>query len=255
MKIHLVSAFLCLSALGACVDSTDALPTDEARIATNGLVPTAIHPNNLNLKVLTGANIASTGGMEDTTAHQIFTSYLVGCALTANQCVTSTYLTQTFTYCGSLGIAPAWTTRALSYAETKDVSSCVIARAHLTGTNLTISIRGDNAAYYTTTDEATNYNVEEAAFYGDIFTSTAGAIHACDGVDQVRVGDTYGDLPYRQCGQPDPNNPGYTPCGFVFDGNCADICTVTSDHYSNCTDPAGNGHSFIETIRLYGTAP
>jgi len=243
-------------ALAGCIDPGTDVEVDGApKIASNGLVPTAIHPNNLNTKVLTGPNIASTGGMEDTTAHQIFTSYLVACALGPNQCVTSKYLNVNYTYCGAINLAPAWTTRVLSLAETREVSACVLARANLTGTAITISIRGDNVNLSTTPDEASNYNVEEAAFYGDIFTTTADAKHACNGVDQVRVGDTYGDLPYRQCGQPDPNNPGYTMCGFAFDGDCADTCTVNADHYQVCADAGGSNHGNVETVRLYGTAP
>ncbi len=253
--MKLLSAVLCFAALGACVDpATDDSVTADPRIATNGLVPTAIHPNNLNAKILTGPNIASTPGMLDTTAHQLYTNYLVGCALTSSQCVTASYLGQNYTFCGGIGIAPAWTTRALNTAEIREVSACVLTRANEFGTNITISIRGDNPALATTADEVANYNVEEAAFYGDVFTTTANAKRACDGVDQVRVGDTYGDLPYRQCGQPDPNNPGYTPCGFVFDGNCADICLRNGDHYSSCAAPSGN-FAQVETSLLYGTAP
>ena len=254
MKTQLVSALFCLSAFVGCVDPADD-PSAEPRIATNGLVPTAIHPNNLNAKVLTGPNIASTAGMEDTTAHQIFTSYLVACALAPSQCVTSQYLGQYYTYCGAIGIAPAWTTRPLGSIEVKEVSACVLTRANLNGYNITISIRSDNTALATTTTEVADYQAQEAAFYGDIFTSAAGAIHACNGVDQVRLGDTWGDLPSRQCGQPDPNNPGHTPCGFVFDGNCADICTANGDHYSSCVDAGGSSHPNVETSWLYGTPP
>jgi hypothetical protein len=249
--MKLVTALLCLAALGACVDApSDDSVTADPRIATNGLVPTAIHANNLNTKVLTGANIASTPGMEDTSAHQIFTSYLVGCALASGQSVTSNYLGQVLTYPGAIGIAPAWTTRPLTLNEELNVSACVLSRANLFGINITISIRGDAPGLTCTADELANYNVEEAAFYGDVFSSSPVAKHACNGVDQVRVGDTYGDLPNRQCGQPDPNNPGYTLCGFVFDGDCADICSVNGDHYSTCAS-MGN----VETVRLYGTAP
>jgi hypothetical protein len=254
MKTQLVSALLCFAALGACVDaadSTDDTATADPRIATNGLVPGAIHSNNLNTKALTSANIQATPGMLDTNAHQIYTSYLVGCALTPSQSVTVYYLGQNLVFPGGIGLAPAWTTRALTQSEELDVSACVLARANLTGTSVTISVRGDSPALATTFDERTNYNVEEAAFYGDVFSTSTIAKRACNGVDQVRDGDTYGDLPLRQCGQPDPNNPGYTLCGFIFDGNCADVCTFNVDHYESCPLGAVN----VETVRLYGTAP
>ena len=99
-------------------------------------------------------------------------------------------------------------------------------------------------------DELLNYNVEEGAFYGTIFDGRGNETHACNGVDQVRDGDTFGDLPLRQCAQPDPNNPGYTLCGFLFDGNCADVCVRNGDHYSSCA-----AQTEVITTLLYGTAP
>jgi hypothetical protein len=253
MKTQLCIALLCFSVLGACVDSPDAsddTTTADPRIATNGLVPTAIHSTTLANAALTGTALGSAKAMQDTADHRLYAGYLIGCALTPTQTITAFSQWGTYSYAGVVGLAPAWTTRALTASEAADVSACVIARANLVGMNVTISIRGDLSALATTLDEARSYNVEEAAFYGDVFTTTAGAKHACNGVDQVRDGDTYGDLPNRQCGQPDPNNPGYTLCGFVFDGDCADICTVNGDHYEQCA-----GFSNVETVRLYGTAP
>lgn len=251
MNTKIAIALFSLTALGACIDTgADEEVTADPRIAVNGLVPSAIHSNGLNTQALSGFSIAAARGMEDTADHRLYTAYLVGCALAPNQCVTSTYNGSTYTYCGVVDLAPAWTSRALTASEAADVSACVLARSNLTGMNVTVSIRGESPALACTTDELANFNVEEAAFYGDVFTSTAGAKHACNGVDQVRDGDTYGDLPNRQCGQPDPNNPGYTLCGFVFDGDCADICTTHGDHYSHC-GTASN----VQTVRLLGTAP
>lgn len=255
MKTQTLAVLISAVVLGACVDPADDAVAADPRLATNGMTPSYMHPNNLDAKVLTGRNIAATPGMEDTVQHQVFTGYLVGCALSPRQSVSSTFLDHTYTYPGALGLAPSWTTRPLTLPEVRAVSACVISRANLYGINITISMRGDSGALGTTPEEAASYNIEEAAFYGDIFTPTAGAIHACNGVDQVRLGDTYGDLPYRQCGQPDPYKPGYTLCGFVFDGNCRDICDVDGDHYASCTDISGSAHPEAETIRLLGTAP
>jgi hypothetical protein len=249
-----ISAVCFALALVGCIDTGDTGddPGVEAtaKIASNGLVPTAIHSNGLNNVTLTGSALSGTKGMMETTDNRLYSAYIIGCALTPSQSVTASYQFVPYTFYGVMGLAPAWTTRPLTASETADVSACVIARANLTGMNVTISVRGDSPALATTLDERTNYNVEEAAFYGNVFTSTTGAKHACNGVDQVRDGDTYGDLPNRQCGQEDPTNRGYTLCGFVFDGNCADICTVNGDHYEECA-----GFSNVETIHLYGTAP
>jgi hypothetical protein len=251
MKTQILTALFSVAALGACVDGVDDVQDDsvtaDPRLATNGLLPTAIHPTNLNASPLSGFSIALAKGMADTADHRLYTAHLVGCALPANQCVTATAFGVTATYCGVVGLAPAWTTRALTPSESANVSACVIARANLTGLNVTISLRGDSPALAVTPDEAANYNTEEAAFYGDVFTTGANALHACNGVDQVRAGDR-GVLGSRQCGQPDPNNPGYTLCGFVFDGDCADVCTRDNDHYTAC-----GAATNIETVRLYGT--
>lgn len=253
MKSHILAALLSVAALGACVDQADDSVTADPRLATNGLVPSAIHPNTLNTKALTGDAIANAPGMEDTSQHALFTTYLVDCALSSTQSVTSP-VTKT-TYKGSIGLAPAWTTRNLTADESQAVSACVLARANLDGINITISLRGDAGVLGTTREEAANFNVEEAAFYGDLFTTTPGALHACNGVDQVRVGDTYGDLPNRQCGQEDSKNPGYTLCGFVYDGECAKVCEKVGDHYTTCADVKGDWHHNGETVRLLGTAP
>ncbi len=250
MKAILVAALVSVSALGACAMSPDEV-SSEPRLATNGMLPTSIAPTNLWAYPLTSQAL-NQNNIISTDSGRSYVQYLVDCALGANQSVKGTYGFTTYTFYGNIGIAPAWTTRALTSTEGSWISSCVISRANQFGTNVTISMRGDIPLWNTTVDEAANYNVEEGAFYGNVWSGSMSQMHACDGVDQVRDGDTYGDLSLRQCAQQDPNNPGYTPCGFVFDGNCADICVraASGDHYSSC-----NGKSYVVTTRLYGTAP
>ncbi|HSN27283.1 MAG TPA: hypothetical protein VLT45_13405 [Kofleriaceae bacterium] len=225
--------------------------SSEPRLATNGMLPTYIGPTNIYAYALT-SQLLNQNNVISSAGGRSYLSYIVDCALGSNQSVRGTYGFTTYTFYGNIGIAPAWTTRPLTSQEGAWISACVIARANQTGTNVTISMRGDAGIWGTTADEAANYNVEEGAFYGNIWAGNMNQIHACDGVDQVRVGDTYGDLSLRQCAQEDPNNPGYTPCGYVFDGNCADICVraTSGDHYSSC-----NNFTTILTTRLYGTAP
>ena len=76
-----------------------------------------------------------------------------------------------------------------------------------------------------------------------------------NGADQVRVGDTYGDLSLRQCGQPDPNHPGYTPCNFVFDGDCTAQCAPNGDHYSSCVDAGGNTQTEVQFAPMPTNGP
>ena len=252
MKVQLAVALLSMSVLGACVDSTDTPSDDvsaEPRLATNGMLPTVIAPSQIYAYPLTGTALTNSG-LESSAGGRSYLTYVIDCALSPNQTIKSTYGFTSYYYTGNIGIATAWTTRALTLTEIQTISSCVLARANQFGTNVTISMRGDAGGWGVTTDEAANYNVEEGAFYGNIFDSRSGQLHACNGVDQVRDGDTYGDLPLRQCAQPDPNNPGYTPCGYVFDGNCTDICVRNGNHYSTC----GSWGNVVTTV-LYGTAP
>lgn len=252
MKARIALALISALALGACV--ADSAPDDDSvagapRLASNAMLPTVIAPSGLYAAPLTGVAITNSG-LEATAGGRSYLSYIIDCALRSGQSVTSYYQLNRYTYPGTIGIAPAWTTRALTVQEMRYISSCVLSRANVFGQAVTISMRADAVGLATTVDEAASYNVEEGAFYGNIFDSRSGQIHACNGVDQVRDGDTYGDLPLRQCAQPDPNNPGYTPCGFVFDGNCADICVRNNDHYSTC-----GSQSEVITTLLYGTAP
>jgi hypothetical protein len=252
MKINLLLALFTVATLGACIDQQD-VPSDdvsaEPRLATNSLLSGTISGSNLNNAPLSSAALANSG-LEANQASRMYLAYMIECALNSRQQVQSAYGGTVYTYPGAYGLASAWGTRALTTSEARYVSACVLARSNVFGQPVTISMRGDTAILATTPDEAANYNVEEGAFYGNLFDSRGSLMYACNGVDQVRDGDTYGDLPQRQCAQPDPNNPGYTLCGFVFAGNCADICAVNGDHYSSC----GTQTEAI-TIRLLGTAP
>ncbi|MBV8761471.1 MAG: hypothetical protein JO257_29510 [Deltaproteobacteria bacterium] len=254
MKATLIAALLSVSSLVACVDSTGISSDDssaEPRLATNGMTPQSIVPTGIYAAPLTSAAL-NQNSLISTAGGRSYLQYLTDCALSSTQSVKGTSGFTTYTFTGNIGIAPAWTTRALTAVEGNWISACVLSRANQTGTNVQISMRGSIPLWGTTADEAANYNVEEGAFYGNVWSGNAAQYHACNGADQVRVGDTYGDLPLRQCAQPDPNNPGYTPCGFVFDGNCSDVCvrSASGDYFTSC-----NGNTYVVTTRLYGTAP
>jgi hypothetical protein len=252
MKARIALALISSLFLGACVadsatedDSAEATP----RLASNSMLPGVISSSNLNAAPISGPALTASG-LEANASGRSYIGYMMECALNSRTTLTSAFGGVIYSYPGSLGLAQAWGTRALTTSEARYVSACVLSRANVFGQPVTISMRADNSILATTSDELANYNVEEAAYWGNVFSSNPGQMHACNGVDQVRDGDTYGDLPLRQCAQPDPNNPGYTLCGFVFDGNCADICVRNGDHYTSC----GTQTEVITTL-LYGTAP
>ncbi|HWU86501.1 MAG TPA: hypothetical protein VN253_04475 [Kofleriaceae bacterium] len=165
------------------------------------------------------------------------------------------------------------------------MSACLISRVNKYDVSVTISIRGPHEALAVASDEATDFTVEEGAFYGDIFRPLDEPIIwiACRGRDQAATDSLAIDD--RDCAEPDPANPGLTKCGFIYAGDCADwvkpknpyACkkwTADDDgcgsghshdlvspshgrgYYENCHDEAGNGHwphatQYDEVITVY----
>jgi hypothetical protein len=167
-------------------------------------------------------------------------SYAIGCALAPTQEIAFSVDGAALSSAGAVGIAQAWLTRGLTASEAAWVSACVFARVNLESQPIAISERGATAALSPTATERVDYSVEEGAFWGNAFTDLGPiAAFSCDGIDQA-ASDTGGDLPGRQCAQPDAT-PGsqLTPCGFHYAGLCTAVCKTASP-YANCAFP-GNG--------------
>lgn len=243
-----VGALALICMLGAC--ATDGAPevTEAPRIGLNALSPAALYASALTVGKLDATHAAQ---MAPNSYARGVLSYAIGCALAGSQSMTYTVGGTSYTDTGAFGIATSWTLRALTASEAAWVSACVIARVNLTSTSVTISARGAQTGYATTTTELNDYKIEEGAFWGNVFTDQGSvAAYACDGVDQA-ANDTYGDLPIRQCAQPDGTS-GYTPCGFYYAGLCSAACSSTST-YSGCAYGGGAASAQVVTTFLYGT--
>lgn len=227
--------------------------TDIPRIIANALPPSSLAGSALATAQLTTTSAASMGA--STNARKVL-GYAVECALGDTQSVTFTVDGTTTTLTGIMGMAPAWTTRALTWEEAAWLSACVFARVNLTATSVVISARGGAAGLSTTSGELSSYAVEEGAFWGNAFTDL-GTItaYACNGVDQS-IDDSYGDLVVRQCAQWDEvPGSGLTPCGFHFVGACSDVCMTSAAPYGDCPFLSGRPRSQVVTTFLYGTPP
>jgi hypothetical protein len=66
----------------------------------------------------------------------------------------------------SLGLAPAWKTRALTEDERRWLMGCLLAHINAAGRTVDISLRGYHAALATTIDERADFQYLEGAFYG-----------------------------------------------------------------------------------------
>ncbi|MBC7975128.1 MAG: hypothetical protein H7138_09100 [Myxococcales bacterium] len=179
----------------------------------------------------------------------------MSCALDAGQSIAFSVGGTPYLDAGNMGVAPAWTTRALSASEAAWVSACVLARLNLTSTVVHISARGANAGYDTTITELADYAIEEGAFWGNVFTDV-GAIagFSCNGIDQA-ADDSYGDLPARACAQWDGvAGSNRSACGLTYVGLCTTACTTASP-YANCASGGGARADAVVTSFLSGTAP
>jgi len=189
-------------------------------IALNGIATNGIATNQLsnNLYLLADNNL-----METAESREVL-KYVISCAIPSGITLQAEHGGVTYVFPGDIGLAPDWLRRGLRETEQRWVSSCLLSRVNRFGVSVTISIRGPSKSLAVTADEATDYFVEEGAFYGNVFNRTTEAApidwNACRGRDQAAGDD--GTLDLRDCAEPDPAHPGLTLCGFNYAGDCAD---------------------------------
>ncbi len=136
------------------------------------------------------------------------------------------------TFDGNLGLAPRWESRRLDMAGRGWVSSCIFSRVSALDTAVAISLRGEVDSLAVGEDEASTFNLQEGAFYGNLFVdnpdeSVPPDWNACSGKDSDL-------LTSRRCTQPsqDPEKAGLTECGFKYTGDCADHDTAVASPYA-----------------------
>jgi hypothetical protein len=231
-------------------DHADRVPAVDnvARIGSNSMSPEALARAAVTTDRLDGAAAATLGATED---GRMVLHYAVGCALDGDQSITVLADGVEYTMAGAMGLAPDWTASALSTTQAAWVSACMFARVNLTSTPVTISARGSTPSLEASTVELNDYRIEEGAFWGNAFADLGSVIgYSCDGVDQA-ADDSHGDLPLRQCAQPDGPGSDISPCGLHYAGLCSDVCT-TAGTYTNCAMPGKPPAVEVITTMLYG---
>jgi hypothetical protein len=218
------------------------------RITGNSLTPSALWSAQLTTGRLTAASAAAMGPSKD--ARKVL-SYAVGCALNSAQSISFSVDGAAFSNPGTVGVAQAWPTRALTASEAAWVSACVFARVNLASQPISVSVVGTTTALSPTASERADYAIEEGAFWGNAFVDL-GAVepYSCNGVDQA-ANDTYGDLPDRQCAQPDSPGSQVSPCGMHYAGLCTAVCKTQSP-YANCAFPGTTAVAEVVTAFLHG---
>jgi hypothetical protein len=142
-------------------------------LTSNSLTSNSLTSNSLTSNSLTSNSLVMNALNTDTKSQSVF-YYIVGCALDAGDYIDLTIGGSNHRYYGQLGIAPEWNMTSMSCNEDCQVavSSCVLSRINFLGQQVQISLRGGPACVNPdNSQEITNYNVREAAYYGNIFVS------------------------------------------------------------------------------------
>ena len=247
-------ALLAILASSACViDEADLGQTDQDVTTTNKLATNKLASNKLASNKLAAAAFAN--GMEaqpllDTADGRDVLTYMLQCALTPVQSITLTDSSGTpWTFGGLIGVAPAWTTRALALDEQRWVTGCLLARVNYFGIVVSLSMRGDLPALATTVEER-DYKELDGAFYGNLFDPAGALEYACDGKS---------DNALRICA--DLSSDGVTTmCGFTYTGPCqrgvlVPACTGTSPALScrNALTATTSTATYSEVVSVYLT--
>jgi hypothetical protein len=212
------------------------------RIGANRIGANRIGANRIGANRLAVNTIASDDLLSTPDGRELFT-YIASCAMAAPDVLEATVDGQTYEFPGSIGLAPEWEDRALSLREQRWVSACLIARVNAHDVSVLISMRGDHEALSVSQEEEQAYDLEEGAFYGNVFVPESEPIEwfACRGTAQ-RAGEI-GDLVDRDCTEPKAD--GKTACGFTFTGECSHPSTCLRDavgDYAWCRTDATPRH-------------
>lgn len=233
--------------------ATNRLATN--RLATNRLATNRLATNSLSSTRLEAAEAANE--LLSTVEGRDLFSYLIGCALADGTTIEATVpgaaetappfsnYTCTSGRCsfdGSLGLVPDWIEHKLSSKDERWVSACILARVNNFDTTEAISLRGPHPSLTVNDGEVEIFAADEGAFYGNIFTHEDDPIeaYACQGRAKSQAPNN-GGLALRACAQEDPNNPGFTYCGFTYAGNCGNYAFGVPDPYACKTFDGAQG--------------
>ncbi len=163
--------------------------------------------------------------------------YVVRCAVPAGQTRTYTHPHSgvSYTWTGSLGLAPAWAGGAAApVLEQQLVSACLAAHVNPYRVNVPISVLGRNArgqAIPYTTDELNTFPKQESCFFGNLFTGQG--IYA--GSQGTLLNQSQSSA--RACAVVDDSGSQRMSCPpLVYVGHCSRFCTLDSTglFYSRC---------------------
>ncbi|WP_309890098.1 hypothetical protein [Archangium sp.] len=201
-------------------------------LAMNGLAVNGLAMNGLAVNGLSAQAFAD-WFQKDPALSDMVMQYTVRCAVPTGGSRTYTDPTTkvTYTWQGSLGLAPGWASGVpANTAEQRVITACMAAHANRFGLHLTISVLGRSATGAVipyTRSELRTYSAREACFFGNLFTGEGVYV----GID---VKSSYHDSITRACAQEDSSN---TCAPLILMGRCRQYCTLDGSglFYKACT--------------------
>jgi hypothetical protein len=217
---------------------------------TNKITVNKITVNKITVNQLATAQLAASSldahAMLDTADRREVLAYIVSCALPAGQVLALTDADgATYQFPGSIGLAPAWATRAPTVPERRWVTACVLARTNFYGVEVQISMRHDtNPALAATPAELATFKVVEGAFYGDLFQESP-VMYACSAKTWTEA------TPERPRACALSHDGATTECGFTYTGSCNAKHHPCVDHKPPFGACAGGGVTYPEIVTIY----
>jgi len=174
-----------------------------------------------------------------TSEQRQFLKYLIGCALPADVELYAEVNGRRFVFPGSLGLAPAWSERALTKTEQRWVSACILARTNYFGTPVQISLRArqsPHAALETSLGERQSHTLQEGGFFGNLFAEQPVAyVCANDRTPAERTELVHSKRICTVLSKTKTSTGAtLTRCNFIHVGACGEVAhfTVDGEHYS-----------------------
>jgi hypothetical protein len=204
-------------------------------LAFNGLAFNGLAFNGLAFNGLSSSTFSSWFQQSPLLSY-LFMRYLVRCAVPAGQSRTYSDGTNTYTWYGSLGLAPSWSSGAPANLEEQQlVTGCLAAHANKFGRTVSISVLGTDAqgqAIPYTSAELADFPQREACFFGNLFTGEGLYV----GNDQPLLPVSKSSL--RACALASTNSATNSVCApLAHTGSCAANCQLdpTGTYYTQCT--------------------
>jgi hypothetical protein len=216
-----------LAAQGQALETGNGLAPNG--LSANGLSANGLSANGLSANGLSANGLSANGFVswfaQNPAQSDMVMRYIVRCAVPAGESRTYTdpQTQLSYTWHGSLGLAPGWASgQEATVEEQQLVSACLAAHANKFGVSVSISVLGQDAEGQFipfTDDELHRYSRKEACFFGNLFTGEG----IFFGTDSPRLHDD--ESSPRACVLSSVDPELRNDCApLTYAGKCKDLC-------------------------------